>query len=173
MNNTENTEKYLNKNYSFDLYSTVKDILRNWFTIILVGIIVALVCFVYAVETYEPQYYTSITLLVQSKTDDGKLNIVTTIFPYYDFAKNIVGDKVNVNLLLSPGSEPHHFEPSPSQMVDIENCDLFIYTGGESDEWAESIIDGLDNEVKVQTHSRKKKNGKSNTGEERNVEKRD
>lgn len=85
----------------------------------------------------------------KSKTDNGKLNIVTTIFPYYDFAKNIVGDKVNVNLLLSPGSEPHHFEPSPSQMVDIENCDLFIYTGGESDEWAESIIDGLDNEVKV------------------------
>lgn len=85
----------------------------------------------------------------KSKTDDGKLNIVTTIFPYYDFAKNIVGDKVNVNLLLSPGSEPHHFEPSPSQMVDIENCDLFIYTGGESDEWAESIIDGLDSEVKV------------------------
>lgn len=85
----------------------------------------------------------------KSKTDDSKLNIVTTIFPYYDFAKNIVGDKVNVNLLLSPGSEPHHFEPSPSQMVDIENCDLFIYTGGESDEWAESIIDGLDSKVKV------------------------
>lgn len=85
----------------------------------------------------------------KSKTDNGKLNIVTTIFPYYDFAKNIVGDKVNVNLLLSPGSEPHHFEPSPSQMVDIENCDLFIYTGGESDKWAESIIDGLDNEVRV------------------------
>ena len=70
MNNTENTEKYLNKNYSFDLYSTVKDILRNWFTIMLVGIIGALGCFVYAVETYEPQYYTSITMLVQSKTDD-------------------------------------------------------------------------------------------------------
>lgn len=82
-------------------------------------------------------------------TDNGKLNVVTTIFPYYDFAKNIAGDKVNIELLLSPGSEPHHFEPSPSQIVNIENCDLFIYTGGESDKWAQSIVDSLDSDVKV------------------------
>ncbi len=84
-----------------------------------------------------------------SNIEDGKINIVTTIFPYYDFTKNIVGDNANVILLLSPGAEPHHFEPSPSQIIDINNCDLFIYTGGESDAWAESIVNGLDSDVKV------------------------
>ena len=86
---------------------------------------------------------------VDTPADNGKLNVVTTIFPYYDFTKNIVGDKVNIELLLSPGSEPHHFEPTPSQIVSIENCDLFIYTGGENDEWAQSIVDSLDSDIKV------------------------
>ncbi len=85
----------------------------------------------------------------KTSVDNGKLNIVTTIFPYYDYAKNIVGDKANVELLLSPGAEPHHFEPSPSQIIDIESCDLFIYTGGESDKWADSIVEGLGSNVKV------------------------
>ncbi|MCH5300386.1 MAG: zinc ABC transporter substrate-binding protein [Ruminococcus sp.] len=81
--------------------------------------------------------------------EEGKLNIVATIFPYYDFVRNITGDKANVRMLLSPGVEPHHYEPSPSDIIDINNSDLFIYTGGESDEWAESIVESLDTDVKV------------------------
>lgn len=80
---------------------------------------------------------------------EGKLNIVTTIFPYYDFTKNIIGGKAQLKLLLSPGTEPHDYEPSPSDIIDINNADIFIYTGGESDEWAESIIGDLDSSVKV------------------------
>lgn len=80
---------------------------------------------------------------------DGKINIVTTIFPYYDFTKNIIGDKAQLKLLLSPGTEPHDYEPSPSDIIDISNADIFIYTGGESDVWAESVIEGLDSSVKV------------------------
>lgn len=75
-----------------------------------------------------------------------KLSIVTSIFPYYDFARNIVGDKADVKLLLSPGNEPHHYEPSPSDIVAIEECDIFIYNGGESDEWVENVLDSLENE---------------------------
>lgn len=81
--------------------------------------------------------------------EEGKLNIVATIFPYYDFVRNITGDKAIIKMLLSPGTEPHNYEPTPSDIIDINNADLFIYTGGESDEWAESIIESLDNNVKV------------------------
>ncbi len=82
--------------------------------------------------------------------DNGKLKIVTTIFPYYDFTMNVTQDKADVKLLLSPGSEPHDYDPSPSDIVGIENCDIFIYNGGESDEWVESVLDSLQNsDIKI------------------------
>ncbi len=81
--------------------------------------------------------------------EDGKLNIVATIFPYYDFVRNITNGKANVKMLLTAGVEPHHYEPTPADIININNADLFIYTGGESDEWAESIVDSLDKDVKV------------------------
>lgn len=77
--------------------------------------------------------------------DSGKIKIVATIFPYYDFARNIAGDKAEVKMLLSPGNEPHSYDPSPSDIVAIENCDIFIYNGGESDEWVESVLESLQN----------------------------
>ena len=78
--------------------------------------------------------------------DTGKISIVTTIFPYYDFSKNIAGDKSDITLLLSPGSEPHSYEPSPSDIVAVENCDIFIYNGGGSDEWVESVLKSTQND---------------------------
>ena len=81
----------------------------------------------------------------ESKDDSGKISVVTTIFPYYDFTRSIAGDKADIKLLLSPGSEPHSYEPSPSDIVAIENCDIFIYNGGESDEWVESVLDSIEN----------------------------
>lgn len=77
--------------------------------------------------------------------ESGKLKIVTTIFPYYDFARNIAGDKAEVKMLLSPGNEPHSYDPSPSDIVAIENCDVFIYNGGESDEWVDGVLESLQN----------------------------
>ena len=79
-----------------------------------------------------------------NKNSDG-ISIVTLIFPYYEFARNIAGNKADVKLLLSPGSEPHSYEPSPSDIVAIENCDIFIYNGGESDEWVDSVLSSLQN----------------------------
>lgn len=79
------------------------------------------------------------------ESDGSKLKIVATIFPYYDFARNIAGDKAEVKMLLSPGNEPHSYDPSPSDIVAIENCDIFIYNGGESDEWVESVLESLQN----------------------------
>lgn len=86
---------------------------------------------------------------VQFFDNDSKLKIVSTIFPYYDFAKQMTGDKADVKMLLSPGSEPHDFEPTPSDIISINNADIFIYNGGESDEWVESILDSIDSHITV------------------------
>ena len=71
--------------------------------------------------------------------NEDKINIIATTFPQYDFVKQIVGDKANVTLLLSPGLETHSFEPSPKDRIDIANCDLFIYTGGEA--WVDQVLE--------------------------------
>jgi zinc transport system substrate-binding protein len=75
---------------------------------------------------------------------DGKLQVVTTVFPAYDFVRQTAGNKVNLTMLLPPGAESHSFEPSPQDIIKIHNCDVFIYVGGESDEWVDRILDSLD-----------------------------
>ena len=85
------------------------------------------------------------------KTEEsGKLKIITTIFPPYDFAKQITGDKADVTMLLPLGSESHSFEPSTQDIVAIQNCDIFICIGGESEKWVEKAMDSIDaNKVKI------------------------
>lgn len=68
MNNSENFVRNSGGNYSFDLTSTIKDITRRWYIILFVAVISAMTCFVFSTQTYTPQYSTSITMLVQSKT---------------------------------------------------------------------------------------------------------
>ena len=74
-----------------------------------------------------------------ANTTDEKLNIVVTIFPEYDWVKNIVGDKANITLLMDNGADLHNYQPSASDIVKIKNSDLFVYVGGESDEWVEDL----------------------------------
>ena len=75
----------------------------------------------------------------------GKLEIVTTLFPTYDFAKQIGKDKINVSLLLPPGVESHTFEPKPQDVVRINKADVFIYTGKYMEPWAEDLLKGVSN----------------------------
>ncbi|MDU7966855.1 MAG: metal ABC transporter substrate-binding protein [Paeniclostridium sordellii] len=77
-------------------------------------------------------------------TKKDKLKIVTTLFPQYDFAKQIAGDKADVKMILSPGQDSHSFEPTPEDIKKIQNADIFIYNGGEAEEWIEKIIDSVD-----------------------------
>ena len=65
----------------------------------------------------------------KESTNEKKLTIVTTLFPDYDFARQIAGDKAEVKLLLSPGVEAHDYDPSPADIISINKADLFIYTG--------------------------------------------
>lgn len=73
----------------------------------------------------------------------GKTSVVTTIFPYYDYARSVSKGTCDVDMLLKPGSDVHSFEPTPSDILKIRNADLFIYNGGESDEWVDSILESL------------------------------
>ncbi len=82
--------------------------------------------------------------------DNGKLKIVSTVFPPYDFAKQIVGDNAELSILLPPGSDTHSFEPSPKDIISIENCDIFLYIGGVNEQWAEKILESCDkSKVKI------------------------
>ena len=74
-----------------------------------------------------------------------KILVITTLFPLYDMARNIGGDKAEVSLLLPPGVEPHSFEPKPDDVVRIDKADVFIYTGKFMEPWAEDIIKGVTN----------------------------
>ena len=84
----------------------------------------------------------SCSLKKDNKKND-KLTVVAAMYPQYDFAKHIGGDKADVKLLIKPGTETHSFEPTPQDMKTLENCDLFIYTGGENDEWVDDLIKNL------------------------------
>ena len=76
--------------------------------------------------------------------DPDRLQIVTTVFPAYDFARAAAGDRAEVTLLLPPGAESHSYEPTPADILAVQDCDLFIYLGGESDEWVETILDAVE-----------------------------
>ena len=73
------------------------------------------------------------------------LNIITTMFPTYDFARSIVGDKGNVTMLLPVGTECHSYEPTPKDIININSSDLLIYTGKYMETWVNVILDSLDN----------------------------
>lgn len=74
---------------------------------------------------------------------DGRLQVVTTLFPLYDFAKNVGGEKAQVRLLLPPGIEPHSFDPKPRDILTINEADLFIFTGSFMEPWAVNLIKGI------------------------------
>ena len=72
--------------------------------------------------------------------DDGRLRVVATLFPYYDFARAVAGDRASVSLLLAPGREAHSFEPTPLDAVAVAEADVFLYNGGESEEWVDDLL---------------------------------
>jgi zinc transport system substrate-binding protein len=80
----------------------------------------------------------------ESQKADGKINVTVALFASYDFVREIAGDRVNLALLLPPGAESHSFEPTPRDIIAIQNSDVFIYTGGESDVWVERILESMD-----------------------------
>ena len=79
-----------------------------------------------------------------SQIQKNKLHVVCTLFPQYDFVRQIVGDCADNVLLLPPGTESHAFDPTPSDIVNIGNADLFVYIGDEMETWASGVTSEID-----------------------------
>ncbi len=94
---------------------------------------------------------TLVSCNVKSDKNEGKkTKIVATIFPQYDFIRQLTlgVDSVEVKMLISPGVDVHCFEPTPQNLIDIENADLFIYCGGKSDDWVNKILKSVNKKEK-------------------------
>lgn len=77
---------------------------------------------------------------------NGKLNVVCTIFPQYDFIRAIAGDKVNLKMIVTPDTEYSSYKPSKRDLKVMKNADLFVYVGYNFDKWAKEVIEGNENE---------------------------
>ena len=80
------------------------------------------------------------------QTQQGTLHIVATLFPQYDFARQIGGDRAQVTMLLPVGMDTHSYDPTPADILSIQNADLFVYTGEQMESWAHRIVAGVDAE---------------------------
>lgn len=79
-------------------------------------------------------------------SNNGRIHVITSLFPQYDFVREIAKDKVDVSLLLPPGVESHSFDPTPSQIIAITKSDLFIYTNKEMEPWIDKIVENVKGE---------------------------
>lgn len=78
-----------------------------------------------------------------TQPESEKITVITSLFPQYDFVRQIAKDKVDVSLLLPAGVEPHSFEPTPQTIVTIGDADIFIYTNAMMEPWIEKVIDNV------------------------------
>ena len=88
----------------------------------------------------------------QAAAKDSKIQVVTTIFPEYDWVMNILGENpagAEVTMLLDSGVDLHSYQPTVDDILKISNCDLFIYVGGESDEWVDDALHEATNKEMV------------------------
>jgi zinc transport system substrate-binding protein len=104
-------------------------------SIIIVILALGALVFIFATRHSEPA----------EKAGLHKIRVVTTLFPLYDFAKNVGKAKVEVSLLLPPGVEAHSFDPKPSDLVKVNEADVFLYTGKFMEPWVEDIVKGITN----------------------------
>lgn len=86
------------------------------------------------------------------KEDNYRLKIVTSLFPYYDMARAVIGDVkgIDLKMTVTPGQDSHSFEPTPSDVIQMENADVLIYNGGSLETWIDTLLDSLNNKKQIQ-----------------------
>lgn len=89
----------------------------------------------------------SALLSCSEQSNDGKIRILCTLFPQYDWIKNIVGDRdtISVELLIKNGTDPHSYQPTAADVMAISNCDIIVYIGAESDKWVQEALERAKN----------------------------
>lgn len=116
----------------------------------------------------------SVVLMVASTSvfAASKKSIVCTTFPEYDWVMNILGEKVtsfDVTLLQNNGTDLHSYQPSVKDIAKISKADLFVYVGGESDEWVEKVLSQSVNKNQVAVKSAKKSFKELSGGQQQRV----
>ena len=102
----------------------------------LISFLILIITMIFLILVFKPE---------SSEKDKDKIQIVATLFPQYDFAKQIVKDRAEVTLLVGSGVETHNFEPTAQDMVKmLDDTDMFLYTGTFLEPWTEDIIDMLE-----------------------------
>ena len=86
------------------------------------------------------------------KEDNYRLKIVTSLFPYYDMARAVIGEVkgIDLKMIVTPGQDSHSFEPTPSDVIQMENADVLIYNGGSLETWIDTLLDSLNNKNQIQ-----------------------
>lgn len=86
------------------------------------------------------------------KEKEYRLKIVTSLFPYYDMARAVIGDVkgIDLKMTVTPGQDSHSFEPTPSDVIQMENADVLIYNGGSLETWIDMLLDSLNNKNQIQ-----------------------
>jgi len=83
--------------------------------------------------------------LNREKFEQKKYSVVSTSFPGYDFARAVTKNtNISTKMLVKPGAETHTYEPTPQDIIDIKNADMFIYVGGDSDDWVKKVLKDVD-----------------------------
>lgn len=77
-------------------------------------------------------------------SSDTRLNVVTTLFPYYDFLRQIAGDSIRLTMVVPAGMDSHSFEPTPADMITIQNADLLVCNGGTMEQWLSQVLDSFE-----------------------------
>ena len=116
------------------------NIKRILFIVLAVAIVVGVVFAIVNVKKQD-------TLVSSNDHLTEKLKVVSSNFASYDFLRAIIGETENVELtfLLGPGKDAHSYDPTASDLIKIQNADLFVYVGGEMEGWADRVIESLDN----------------------------
>ena len=84
-------------------------------------------------------------VLNREKFEQKKYSVVSTSFPGYDFARAVTKNtNISAKMLVKPGAETHTYEPTPQDIIDIKNADMFVYVGGDSDTWVKKILKDVD-----------------------------
>ena len=82
-------------------------------------------------------------VMMKSKEDTEKLQIVTTFYPMYYFTQQVAGNSANVELLIPNGAEPHDWEPTAKDMAKIQDADMFIYNSRYFESWTEKVLKSI------------------------------
>lgn len=73
----------------------------------------------------------------------AELDVIATNFPLYDFARQVAGEAAQVRMLISPGTEVHAYDPTPKDMIAVQECDMLLYVGGDSEGWVDTLLSAV------------------------------